>query len=64
MNYETRVAEFFVQRFWINVSEGFERFPVGARDTVVDRRDVIALLDVGSFASCTASSLCGFYPLW
>ena len=45
MNYETSSGE-FVQCFWIAVLKGFKRGPIGACDTVVDHRDVIAWLDV------------------
>ncbi len=45
MNYETCAGE-FVLCFWITISKGFKRCPIGACDTVVDRPDMIAWLDV------------------
>jgi hypothetical protein len=41
MNYETSAGD-FVQCFWIAVLKGFKRCPIGACDTVVDCRYVIA----------------------
>src|SRR5665647_436743 len=45
MKYETSVGE-FVQLSCITVLKGFKRWPIGACDTVGDRRDMIAWLNV------------------
>lgn len=46
MNYETSGGEFAFQCLWIIVVKGFKRVPIGTPDTVVNRHDMIAQLNV------------------